>query len=140
MKTLPIVWQRLVRDGETCDRCRGTQGELARAMQALEAALRPLGIEPRLEMQEIDEVSFKSDPLRSNAIRIAGRPLEHWLDAEVGSSRCCAACGDADCRTIEVSGRSFETIPVDLIVQAGLRAAAQLVGETPAPCCASTAC
>ena len=49
MKTLPIVWQRLVTNGETCPRCAGTGDEVERAYQQLRAQLLPLGIEPTLE-------------------------------------------------------------------------------------------
>ena len=35
MKTLPIVWQRLVSSGETCPRCAGTGDEVERAYQQL---------------------------------------------------------------------------------------------------------
>jgi Domain of unknown function (DUF2703) len=123
MRILPIVWQRLVRDGETCDRCGGTQAELQQALMTLTPRLRPLGIELRLETKAIDEAAFKASPLDSNRVWIAGRPLEEWLGATTGRSRCCAACGDSDCRTVELSGSAFETIPEALIVRAVLIAA-----------------
>jgi hypothetical protein len=126
MTTLPILWQRLVKDGETCDRCGGTYLELRKALATLEPQLRPLGIEPYVELREIDEATFHADPSASNRIWIAGVPLEQWLDAEVGSSRCCAACGEADCRTVTVGDATFETIPAELIVRAAQRAATQL--------------
>jgi hypothetical protein len=56
MKSLPIVWQRLVNlDGKTCDRCNATHQEMQRAISKLKRALLPLGIEPTLEIREIDE-------------------------------------------------------------------------------------
>jgi hypothetical protein len=136
-RTLSIVWQRLVKEGETCERCGGTYTELQRAVRRLQEALWPLGIEPTLEAQEIDAASFAAAPSESNRIWIAGRSLEDWLGATIGSSRCCAACGDADCRTVELDGRSFETIPEDLIVRAALRAAAEIGGPRS---CAEVAC
>ena len=64
MKPLRIVWQRLVNSGgQTCDRCGGTYDALQRAIAKLEDALGPLGLEPTLETKEIDEGSFKADPL-----------------------------------------------------------------------------
>ena len=45
------------------------------------------------------------------------------------ASRCCAACGDSDCRTVSVDDRTFETIPAALIVKAALAAAAQVRAE-----------
>ncbi len=140
MKPLPIVWQRLVAGGETCKRCGATQQEILRAVAKLKAALRPLGLEPTLETRELDPAAFRADPSASNRIWIAGRPIEDWLGARVGSSRCCTVCGDAECRTVEVGGSEFETIPEDLLIRAALLAAAALLGpegESAAPgsCC-----
>lgn len=47
MKALNMLWQRLVTiEGETCQRCGGTQEAIVRAIPKLREALRPLGIEP----------------------------------------------------------------------------------------------
>jgi hypothetical protein len=55
--------------------------------------------------------------------------MEDWLSGSVGSSRCCSVCGDSDCRTLEIRGTTFETIPERLIVKAGLLAAAELLDD-----------
>jgi len=125
MKPLTITWQRLVKEGQTCDRCGGTQLELQKAVNRLQSALAPLGFEPHLETQQIDEPAFQAAPLESNRIWIAGVPLEDWLGAREGTSRCCAACGGADCRTVRLDDHTFEVIPAELIVRAALVAAAQ---------------
>lgn len=138
MRPMRIVWKRLVMGGETCTRCGDTGRELEAATAKLAAALRPLGIEPMLEMQEIDEVEFKSDTSESNRVWIAGRPIEEWLGADVGMSRCCSVCGDSDCRTLEVGGRTYETIPQEQFIQAGLIAASQMIA--PASNSGATAC
>ncbi|MCS7062125.1 MAG: DUF2703 domain-containing protein, partial [Anaerolineae bacterium] len=54
-------------------------------------------------------------------------PIEEWLDANVGMSPCCSMCGDSDCRTLEVGGRSYETIPEEQFIKAGLMAASQMM-------------
>jgi hypothetical protein len=136
MKPLPILWKRLVSpEGKTCDRCSATYQEMRRAIEKLNRSLRPLGIEPSLEIREIDEKSFKADPSESNRIWIAGRPMEEWLGASVGRSRCCSVCGTSDCRTVEVEGTTFETIPEKLFLKAALVAASQLlsVGSETTP-------
>ena len=137
MKALPIVWKRLVSpDGKTCDRCGATHQEIQRAVSKLREALSPLGIEPTLEAQVLDADSFKANPSESNRVWIAGRPMEEWLGANVGSSRCCSVCGESDCRTVEVSGTVFEAIPEKLLIKAGLAAAASLfdiTNEEPRP-------
>ena len=129
MKSLPIVWQRLVSsEGKTCDRCGATYLEMQRAVEKLKQSLRPLDIEPTLEIREIGERAFKAEPSESNRIWIAGRAMEEWLGASVGSSPCCSVCGTSECRTVEVEGTTFETIPEKLFLKAALIAASQLIG------------
>lgn len=131
MKPLPIIWQRLVSpDGKTCDRCDVTYQEMRRALGKLKEALRPLGIEPTLEVRDIDEKTFKANPSESNRIWIAGRPMEEWLGARVGSSRCCSVCGESECRTVEVGATTFEAIPEKLFLKAALVASSQLLELT----------
>jgi hypothetical protein len=55
--TMPIVWQRLVRRGETCPRCGSTQSAIERAVATLTEALRPLNIEPTLETIALERPS-----------------------------------------------------------------------------------
>lgn len=144
MKQMPIVWKRLVKGGETCTRCGNTGHELDAAVAKLAASLRPLGIEPVLKTQEIDEEAFKTNPSESNRVWIAGKPIEEWLEANVGMSRCCSVCGDSDCRTLEVGGRTYETIPEEQFIKAGLMAASQMMtmgssrDKDATSCCSST--
>lgn len=142
MKSMPIVWKRLVKEGQTCNRCGNTQQQIESALTKLKAALQPLGIEPTLQAQSIDDSTFKVEPAESNRIWIAGRPMEDWLGAQVGMSRCCSVCGDSDCRTLDVGGQRYETIPEELVIKAALLAASQLLTATSAQeqatsCCAS---
>ena len=128
-KSLPIVWQRLVDSGgQTCERCGTTYKELQLALVKLKEILRPLDIEPILEIREIDTASFEADPFQSNRIWIADEPIENWLGARVASTPCCSVCGDSECRTIELGNEVFEAIPSELILKAALVAASQLVG------------
>ena len=140
MKPMPIVWKRLVKGGKTCTRCGDTGRELEAAVVKLAAALRPLEIEPLLEMREIDEEVFKVNTSESNRVWIAGKPIEQWLGADVGMSRCCSVCGDSDCRTLEVGGRTYETIPEEQFVKAGLMAASQMMETASPPVNAATSC
>lgn len=127
-----INWQRLVDEhGGTCPRCAGTQDELDLAAGRLRAALAPLGFDVRLDEAMLDRTAFDRDPLDSNRIRIDGTPLEDLVGARTGASACCDACGDADCRTVETAGAVHETIPADLIVAAGLYAAARRLAALP---------
>jgi hypothetical protein len=128
MKSLPIILQRFVNpEGKTCDRCNATHQEMQQAISKLKEALRPLSIEPALEIRDIDEASFKANPSESNRIWIGGRPMEQWLGAGVGSSRCCSVCGGSECRTVEIGGATFETIPQELFLKAALIASSELL-------------
>lgn len=51
MKTLKIQWQRLIIDGQTCQRCGTTESEVDKAVQSLKQSLNPLGIEVALEKE-----------------------------------------------------------------------------------------
>lgn len=140
VKTLTILWQHLVDEsGWTCERCELTGEEVLKAYHSLQQSLAPLGIEVTLEEKTLDPATFAQDVSQSNRIWIGGRSLEEWLDAEVGKSLCCGPCGDEECRTMIVEGHTYETIPADLIVKAGLLAASQLFsGEPSGPCCEPT--
>jgi hypothetical protein len=50
-----------------------------------------------------------------------------WIGATASASECCSVCGANHCRTVEVGGSTFETVPASLIFKAGLAAAASLV-------------
>jgi len=127
MKKLPIVWQRLVsREGVTCPRCNSTYQEVQKAVDKFKAVLRPLNIEPVLEIKEIDENVFKTTPSESNCIWIGDRPMEAWLGGNVGSSPCCSVCGDSACHSVEIAGVTFEKIPEVFITKVVLIAAAEL--------------
>ena len=127
MKTLTIRWQRLVNEsGQTCTRCEETGDTVKTAFDKLKKTLAVLDIEVELEKETLDFLIFTKDPLQSNRIWIGGRPLEEWIGATVGKSQCCDVCGASECRTISIGQNTFETIPENLIIRAGLFAAAEL--------------
>lgn len=136
MQKLTIYWQRLVSDGETCPRCGGTEEELEKAVSSLQKSLDPLGLKVEFEKKELSVAEFKKSPKESNMIIINDKPLEDWLNGEVGESRCCDVCGPAECRTTTVGGQTYEKIPADLIIKAGLIAASNIIGgrETKSCC------
>jgi hypothetical protein len=123
-KSLKIEWQRLMVDKETCPRCGSTEQELDKAIKKLGQ----LGIKVDLHKKEISPAQFKKAPTESNRILIAGKPMEYWLSARTGKSPCCSACGDNECRTVEVEDQVYETIPTELIVQAALQAVKRRAG------------
>jgi hypothetical protein len=131
---LNIKWNRLLSEGQTCPRCGSTEDEVEKAVTVLRQSLTPLGIAVVLEKGELSVEEFKQDTLRSNEIWIGDRLLEDWLDATTGQSECCDVCGPNDCRTVIVAGESHEVVSADLIVKAGLVAAAELLGKGECDC------
>lgn len=138
-RSVKIKWKRLVSKGETCSRCGSTEQEIQKAVSALKQSFAPLGIEVILEKEEISDTEFKKDPLQSNKIWINDRLLEDWIGGKVGHSPCCDVCGTHDCRTVEIKGQTYDTIPSDVIIRAGLLAASQLDNtSTHDHCCRDT--
>ena len=145
METLTIRWQRLVDEGsQTCQRCGSTGKEVQKAFHSLKQSLAPLGIKVSLEEKALDPETCAKDISQSNRIWIGERPLEDWLDAKVGKSPCANCCAElgsnVECRTVEVEGKTYEVIPADLIVKAGLLAASQLLGGGPSEPCNAPFC
>ena len=138
MKTLPILWKRLVDIGETCPRCGLTERNVRAAVDKLESAMQPLGIYPVLETRAIDDATFREAPAESNRIWIGGKPMEEWLGAQAGDSPCCEVCGDLPCRTMELHGQTYEAIPEDPIVKAAMIAASQLIAPGAATSASSS--
>lgn len=134
MQILKIHWQRLVQEEQTCERCAATEAEVDQAGQTLSRSLAPLGIEVVVEKQVLSQADFLKNPQQSNLIIINGRPLEYWLWGRTGRSPCCGPCGDQPCRTVEVQGQVYETIPATLIIQAGLMAAQQSLNPPSCSC------
>ncbi|MEM3587071.1 MAG: DUF2703 domain-containing protein [Candidatus Jordarchaeaceae archaeon] len=134
-KTLKITWQRLIFNGKTCPRCGSTEEELNKAVSTLKQSLAPLGIEVILEKKGLSVSEFKKDPLQSNRIWINSHPLEDYIGGGVGQSPCCDVCGPSECRTLEIEGQAYETIPSEIIIQAGLAAASQLINARKEKSC-----
>lgn len=126
MKAMKVEWQRFVdKDGQTCDRCAFTGAAIETAVAKLKRCLSEVGIEVFLENQIINHSDFITSPVQSNKISIDGRTIEAWLNASTEQSPCCGPCGDSECRTIRVDGRTYEAIPETVILRAGLLAAAE---------------
>ena len=126
MEPMTIEWQRLVDDsGQTCDRCSCTGDSTEAAFEKLKRCLAEMGIDVLLKQKTIDQAAFSVDPIQSNQILIDGKTIETWLGAATGHSPCCGPCGDNECRTISIDGRTYEAVPERLVLRAGLLAAAE---------------
>jgi len=132
VQTVTIRWQRLVDEkGKTCDRCGATEKQVRKAFSSLKKSLKAVGTEVALKEETLSLEAFARDCSQSNRIWVNERPLEEWLGARTGMSLCggcCSIVGDkVECRTMAVEGKTYETIPAELIVKAGLLAASQVV-------------
>jgi len=127
MNTITIRWKRLVNEkGQTCSRCGATGRTVQSGVDKLKKALAELGIEVILKTEFLDFPIFTKDPLQSNQIWVGEKLLEQWIGATVGQSPCCDVCAGSECRTLSIGNNTFEEIPENLIIQAGLLAAAEL--------------
>ncbi len=70
MKTITIEWQRLVTNGQTCDRCACTGSATEAAFKKLKRCLKETGIDVDLKTYSLDQSTFEAVPLGSNRIRI----------------------------------------------------------------------
>jgi len=128
MKKIIIRWQRLVNEkNQTCQRCSDTEYSVESAYNKLKKSLFELNIAVELKKEALNLLIFKNDPLQSNRIWIGEKALEEWLGATVGKSQCCDVCGNSECLTISTDQHTFEAIPENLIIYAGLLAAAELL-------------
>jgi len=152
-KALCVKWQRLVdQSGQTCGRCGLTGTEMRKAIDLLAKALEPLNIDVFLNEVSLSPAECAEDISQSNRIWIAGVGLEEWLDARVGASQCEGCCEymkgcveaerrTVDCRTVIIGERVYEAIPAELVLKAGLLAAAEMVlPEEASSCCPGGAC
>lgn len=132
--TLTITWQRLLSNGETCERCRATEKMVEKAVKQLKQSLPKLGVQVTLEKESLSENEFHSNPTQSNRILINGKKLETWIQAETGQSECCDVCGEEQCRTVIVDNKESEVVPSDLIMKASLKAASNLKSQSQSCC------
>lgn len=115
-KSLNIKWRRLVLKDQTCPRCSQTGNKLEKAI----SVFKTLEIKVTFEKKEIQFGKFTKDSLSSNQILINGHLLEYWVKGKTSHSKCCGVCGSNECRSINVTGTKYETVPALLIVFAGL--------------------
>jgi len=132
MKTLDIEWRHFDKEGNTCIRCSDTGEVLHSVVEELSEECRPCGWDIKFRETKLTEREISE----SNIILLNGKPIEKILqNALAGESHCQSCCEltgstSTSCRTIEIEGRSYESIPSHLIRQA-VCAVAQCCKEMP---------
>lgn len=132
MKNITIEWRHLDVDGDTCERCGNTGDEVEKAVDSLNRECAPQGVSFTLQEIRLDAGQLSE----SNAILIDGHYIESLLPQAERNDSECGSCGDlvgesVECRTVDIDGRSHETVPAELI-----RTAACEVAD----CCNSGCC
>ena len=100
---------------------RPTTGELKKAVEYLSEQ----GVVVTVEEVKMDVKEFAKSCSESNRIWVNDKPLEEVLEAKVGKSTCSGICEKhakgAECRTLVYGGKTFESVPAELIAMAGLK-------------------
>jgi hypothetical protein len=122
-------------DLEVCDRCKGTEANLAIALESVGNVLAASGVEVLVRKTLVDseskatELAFVSSP----TIRVNGRDIAPEL-----KESSCASCGEAssyggkiDCRVWVYRGQEYTVPPVGLIVDATLAAVYSVQERVP---------
>ena len=126
MKRLTILWQRVTVDGGTCERCGDTGQSIRQAAETLRRELSGLDIEVILTEKALPPFAVEE----SNRVFFNGQAVEEILGAEVGLNHCRSCCemlgGETDCRTLTLDGRTYEALPLELLLRAGRTAAQKL--------------
>ncbi len=117
--------QFLYLDLETCTRCRGTDRNLASALDEAGELLEMIGAEIEIEkihiasVEQAREYRFESSP----SLRVNGRDIALELrESTCGSEACTDGCGDSiACRVWVHEGEEHVEPPVAMIIDAILR-------------------
>ena len=129
--SLTIRWKRRV-EGENGDSVRAhwtAEKEVDAAFAMLKSSLQPAGIDVVLQKVPLTEEQFAKDPLKSNRLWLNGASLEMYLpEAKAGSVQ--SPDSTTVYRTVEFAGASFRDVPRQMIVKAGLIAAADAVKQS----------
>jgi len=129
-RTLALEWQRMIdEDGNVCCGSEATRMAVETARAKLAQALEASGIEVVLTKTDFTPEECVDCPERANRVLVAGRGVDFWLQAETGSSPCEGFCKQTlgekgSCQNLMYEGQTYDVIPADLIVKAGLAAAA----------------
>jgi hypothetical protein len=140
-EVLTIAWHKVEEDdGTICDLSAATQQSVVQASEELRQALAPNGVDIVVETLTPEKV--EGAECLCNRVLIQGRFADEWLGAELARTSCSgcpnrggcpktAASGD-QCggqTAVVYQGKTYEILPANLVMMAGLIAAADMTGE-----------
>jgi len=131
-RTLVIHWRHAVCQNENpCERCINTPLEIQQAYENLKESLAGLGIVVTFEEKKIKE--------HDDHIYINDRDITDLLEGETIKTACMNCLDDKGdprtCNSLKLGDNTYEVIPAELIIKAGLVAASELVTAAPEPPC-----
>jgi len=129
VKVLDIEWRHYDKGGQTCDRCAATGASVRKVVSGLSDELAGNGIIVTFTETLLPEELMT----QSNLLLFNGVPLETLLDNAAADESHCASCScltgaETSCRTIEYEGKSYESIPDELIRTAAYKAIGRNAG------------
>ncbi len=141
VRTLTIAWHKVTEDdGSICDLSTFTQQTVEQASEELSQALAPAGVD--IVVKTLTPEKVEGGDCLCNRVLIQGRYVDEWLGAEMVKTACSGCPNQAGCPKTGGSGsacggqyalihqdETYNIVPANLIVMAGLIAAADLTGE-----------
>jgi hypothetical protein len=126
-RVLVLQWQKPTSEVcLACQKCGVSEKEIEKACVELQKQLAPKGIEVKLGAEKTGDPQTPT----AGGMYICDVPLEVWLSGESLTDPCENAQkrGNPEVmrRTFWSDGQSYEIVPADLIVKAGMRAADML--------------
>ena len=141
VQTLTIAWHKVSEaDGSICDLSIATQQTVDEAAGKLSQALATDGVD--IVVKTLTPEKVEGGDCLCNRVLIQGRFVDEWLGAEMVKTACSGCPNQAGCPKSAGSGgacggqyamihqdKTYSIVPANLIVMAGLIAAADLTGE-----------
>jgi hypothetical protein len=122
-KTIVISWQHAKQ--EVCLGCKKPgldEDGIKSAAKSLEKRLTDKGIKVKWVEKDPDPKA----PAGTNDIWVCDIPVATWLGGQVATRPCCQGSVS---RSMALDGRTYEVIPAELVVRAGLSAADMLIEQ-----------
>jgi hypothetical protein len=141
-QVIKLAWHKVTQDdGTICPLSTDTQAQVELAAEELRSTLAPNGVDVVVETLTPEKV--EGQECLCNRVLVQGRFVDEWLGAEIARTPCSGCPNQAGCATgsgsgracggqtaLIYQGRAHDIVPANLIVMAGMIAAADLTGET----------
>ena len=127
-KVIVLSWQRPDAAAcKGCEKCGITEKDMQKAAAELKNQLADKGIKVLVKPRAA--VKGETCAVSASNVWVCDVPLETWLAASVNTRPCdCKGSSQPmNCKALYLNGNEYQTIPPELVVDAGMRAAAMLI-------------